>query len=129
MEETLTNSYQEIMQITGSVRLTRSDRSTAYLAGCDGKTVQRYVDRCEPAPDSRSHLRRPRLIDPYLEKIQELVERTRGAAGVSSNLHAHGQPASGEHDRIAGVPTRHPTIVAAGQYYELRVDTCIASIC
>ena len=68
----------EIMEILASYDLTRCAWSAAQLAGCDPKTVQRYVDLRDAGLDPLRRTRRARLIDPYLEKVEELVERSRG---------------------------------------------------
>lgn len=77
-EETLTKSYQEIMHILEAFDLTRCYRSAAHLAGCDTKTVQRYVGLREGGLEPSHRRRRARLIDPYLEKIEQLVEDSQG---------------------------------------------------
>ena len=68
----------EIMEIFASYDLTRCAWSAAQLVGCDPKTVQRYVDLREAGLDPFQRTRRARLIDPYLEKVEELVERSKG---------------------------------------------------
>jgi hypothetical protein len=65
------------MQILASYDLTRTAWSAAQLAGCDPKTVQRYVDLSDAGLDPFRRTRRARLIDPYLEKVEELVEESR----------------------------------------------------
>jgi transposase len=70
-------SDEEIMQILEAFDLCRTFRSAAALAGCDHHTVAHYVElraagiTPEPPP-------RDRLIDPYLDKIAEWVERSKG---------------------------------------------------
>jgi transposase len=66
------------MEIFASYDLTRCAWSAAQLVGCDPKTVQRYVDLREAGLDPLRRTRRARLIDPYLEKVEELVERSKG---------------------------------------------------
>src|SRR5207253_11412074 len=68
----------EIMEILASFDLTRCAWSAAQLSGCDPKTVQHYVELRDAGHDPLRRARRPRLIDPWLEKIEELVERSRG---------------------------------------------------
>ncbi len=68
----------EIMEILASYDLTRTAWSAAQLVGCDPKTVQRYVDLRDAGLDPFRRTRRARLIDPYLEKVEELVEDSRG---------------------------------------------------
>jgi transposase len=67
------------MEILESFDLTRCCWSAGALAGCDPKTVARYVAARDAGGDPHIHARRPRLIDPFLEKIEELVERSAGA--------------------------------------------------
>ncbi len=67
------------MEILESFDLTRCHWSAGALAGCDPKTVARYVAIRDAGTDPHVHARRPRLIDPFLEKIEELVERSAGA--------------------------------------------------
>jgi transposase len=66
------------MEILAAFDLTRCPWSAAQLADCDPKTVQRYVDKRDGGASPFERARRPRLIDPYLEKIEELVERSNG---------------------------------------------------
>lgn len=68
----------EIMEIFASYDLTRCAWSAAQLVGCDPKTVQRYVDLRDAGFDPFRRTRRVRLIDPYLEKVEELVEDSHG---------------------------------------------------
>src|SRR5215471_20644316 len=66
------------MEIFASYDLTRCAWSAAQLVGCDPKTVQRYVDLRDAGFDPFRRTRRARLIDPYLEKVEELVEDSHG---------------------------------------------------
>jgi len=67
------------MEILEAYDLTRCAYSAGQLAGCDPKTVKRYValrdagggDPFTPAP-------RPKLIDAFLPKVEELVENSKG---------------------------------------------------
>ena len=86
----MTKSGRKIMEILEVFDLTRSAHATAKLTGVDAKTVARYVavrdaggNPFEPAPRSK-------IIDSYLEKIEELVERSHGKvrADVAILLHA-----------------------------------------
>jgi transposase len=70
----LAKNATEIMEILASYDLTRCAWSAAQLVGCDPKTVQRYVDLRDAGLDPFRRQRRARLIDPYLEKVEELVE-------------------------------------------------------
>ncbi len=66
------------MEILESFDLTRCCWSAGALAGADPKTVARYVAVRDTGADPHVHARRPRLADPFLEKIEELVERSHG---------------------------------------------------
>ena len=46
------------------------------LAGCDPKTIRRYVALRDAGADPLGRPRRPRAVDAYLEKIEELVDRS-----------------------------------------------------
>ncbi len=74
----MTKSDRETMEILAAYDLTATYESAAELCGCDPKTVARYVAVRDAGKNPFHHDRRPRLIDPYLEKIEELVERSGG---------------------------------------------------
>jgi hypothetical protein len=74
----VTKPGREIMEILAAFDLTRCRWSAAKLCGADPKTVQRYVDMRDAGASPFEPARRPRLIDPYLEKIEELVDRSNG---------------------------------------------------
>jgi hypothetical protein len=73
-------SYEEIMEIPEAYDLTGSLRDTAELAGCSHNTVAAYVARRDagllPAPAGK--LDRSKLIDPFLGKVEEWVDRSAG---------------------------------------------------
>ncbi len=71
-------SDREIMEILEAFDLTRCPHSAAELAGCDPKTVARYVRARDDGADPAVHVRRPMLVDRYRAKIEELVERSGG---------------------------------------------------
>jgi transposase len=66
------------MEILEAFDLTRCSHSAAGLAGCDPKTVARYVDARDAGADPHAHGHRPMLADPVRAKIEELVERSGG---------------------------------------------------
>lgn len=74
----MTKSDGEIVEILEAFDLTRCFESAAVLAGCDPKTVQRYVTIRDAGGNPFVSGRRPRLVDPFLEKIEEWVERSKG---------------------------------------------------
>jgi hypothetical protein len=72
-------SAEEIMNILEAYDLTGSYRDAAELAGCSHHTVARYVagrERGRAVPDGPAP--RPGLIDEFLPKLEELVERSKG---------------------------------------------------
>jgi transposase len=72
-------SGEEIMEILEAYDLTGGLRAAAALAGCDHKTVAHYVGLRDAgmAPDERH--RRGMLIDPFLDKVEEWVDRSHGS--------------------------------------------------
>jgi transposase len=72
-------SEEEIMEILEAYDLTGSLRMAAKLSGCDHHTVSRYValrDGGRGVHDGRANRRK--VIEEYLPKIEELVERSEG---------------------------------------------------
>ena len=72
-------SAEEIMNILEAYDLTGSLRDAAELAGCSHHTVARYVaerERGRAVPGSPA--RRAGVIDEFLPKLEELVERSKG---------------------------------------------------
>jgi len=74
----LTKSSREIMEILEAYDLTGCAWSAAELAGCDAKTITRYVSVRDRGGDPYAVARRARLIDPFLDKVEELVDRSEG---------------------------------------------------
>jgi transposase len=77
----VTKSDREIMEILEAYDLTRCAHSAGQLAGCDPKTVKRYValrDVGGGDPFARAVAPRPKLIDSFLPKVEELVEHSKG---------------------------------------------------
>ena len=72
-------SAEEIMEILEGFDLTASYRDAAELAGCSPNTVARYVAAREAGTlvPGRAE-RRPSVIDGFLPKLEELVERSKG---------------------------------------------------
>jgi transposase len=73
-------SREEIMEILEAFDLTASFRDAAELAGCSHHTVAAWVAKREAGrlPIAGEVQRRERKIDPYLPKVEEWVERSRG---------------------------------------------------
>ncbi len=71
-------SAEEIMFILEAFDLTQSYRGAGELAGVDHHTVAHWVTaRAEGRLDG-GLARRPRIIDAYLDKVEEWVERSKG---------------------------------------------------
>src|SRR5690606_27499706 len=71
-------SDAEILEIFEAYDLTGSVWSAAQLAGCAAETVQRYVALRAAGGVPEQRVRRGRSIDPFLPKIEEKVERSKG---------------------------------------------------
>jgi transposase len=69
---------REVVEILEAYDLTRSFHAAAELVGCDPKTVARYVALRDGGADPFARTARVKSIDPYLEKLEELVERSKG---------------------------------------------------
>ena len=74
----MTKSGREIVEIFEAFDLTGTAWSAAQLAGCDAKTVARYVAVREAGGDPLARTARPRLIDGFMPKVEELVDRSKG---------------------------------------------------
>ena len=74
----MTKSGREIMEIFEAFDLTGTAWSAAQLTGCDAKTVARYVAVREAGGDPLAGMCRPRLIDVFMPKVEELVDRSKG---------------------------------------------------
>ncbi len=69
----------EVVEILEAFDLTGSLRDAARLAGCSPMTVARYVRLREAGRLAAvRYARRDQLVDPYLEKVEEWVERSHG---------------------------------------------------
>jgi transposase len=69
---------REIMNILEAFDLTGSAHSAARLAGCDPKTVRHWVAARDRGLPVGGPGRRERLIDPFLDKVEEWVDRSHG---------------------------------------------------
>jgi len=71
-------SAGEIMEILEAFDLTECYRDAGELAGCSHHTVARYVTGRDGGALSDRPAARPQLIDAFLPKVEEWVERSRG---------------------------------------------------
>jgi hypothetical protein len=71
-------SAEEIMNILEAYDLTGSLRDAAELAGCSHHTVARYVTERERGRAPGAAARRAGVIDEFLPKLEELVDRSKG---------------------------------------------------
>lgn len=71
-------SAEEIMEILDAYDLTGSLRDAGELAGCSHHTVKQYVDRRAAGGVLGTAVERPQLIDAFLSKVEEWVERSKG---------------------------------------------------
>jgi hypothetical protein len=71
-------SAEEIMEMLDAYDLTGSLRDAGELAGCSHHTVKHYVDRRAAGGELDQAATRPQLIDEYLPKVEEWVERSKG---------------------------------------------------
>src|SRR5580700_1790533 len=69
---------EEIMNILDAFDLTRSFEAAGELAGCDPKTVARWVARRDAGKLAGAPVVRDRLMIPFLEKLEEWMEASHG---------------------------------------------------
>lgn len=74
----MTKSGRDVMEILQAFDLTQCAHSAAKLAGVDEKTVARYVALRDSGNDPFVRTRRARVVDPFMGKIEELVEHSKG---------------------------------------------------
>jgi transposase len=74
----LKKSDREIMEILEAFDATGCAHSAAALAGVDPKTVRRYVVKREAGVPVDAPVARPKIIDPFVGKVEELVESSEG---------------------------------------------------
>jgi transposase len=75
----LKKSDREIMEILAAFDATGCAHSAARLAGVDAKTVRSYVAARDAGRPTTGPGRRERLIDPFLGKVEEWVDRSEGS--------------------------------------------------
>ena len=74
----MAKSGREIMEIFEAYDLTGTAWSAARLTGCDAKTISRYVAIRDAGGDPLARPARPRMIDAFMPKVEELVDRSKG---------------------------------------------------
>ena len=99
------------MEILAAFDLTGSLRAAAELAGCSHHTVARVVAERD-AGGAVPRSRRPRLVDEFLPKIEEWVEKSKGkirADVAHDKLVAMGFPGSERSSRraVAGIKRQY----------------------
>ncbi len=72
-------SDREIMEILEAYDATGSAHSAAVLAGVDPKTVRHYVAKREAGVPVDEPVKRAKMIDPFVAKIEEAVDTSEGA--------------------------------------------------
>jgi hypothetical protein len=76
-------SSEEVMDIVQACDLTGSLRGAAAVAGCDHKTVAHWMAARDAAGGGLPvAVRRRPMVEPFAEKIDELVERSCGRIRV-----------------------------------------------
>ena len=74
-----------IVEILEAFDLTGSYRAAAELAGCSHHTVARYVRLRASGRVLTERAARDRLIDDFLAKVEEWVERSTARSGPTSS--------------------------------------------
>src|SRR5690349_14618460 len=100
----MTKSAREIMEIFEAYDLTETVWSAAVLSGHDPKTVKRYVQARDSGRNPFEREPRPKMIDSYLEKIEEWVEQSKAtirADVAHDRLTSMGYPGSPRSTRRA----------------------------
>jgi transposase len=69
---------EEVMEILEAFDLTQSYEAAARLAGCDAKTVARYVATRDRGLSPHEAAARDSVIDPFRDKIEEWVCNSKG---------------------------------------------------
>jgi hypothetical protein len=68
----------EPMEILEAFDKTKSAHSAARLAGCDPKMARRLVARREAGLGANAPIERPRLVDGFIEVVDQLVDGSEG---------------------------------------------------
>jgi hypothetical protein len=100
-------SDREIMEILEAFDVTGVAHSAADLCGVDPKIVRRYARARDLGRPVAAPVARPKLIDPFLEKIEEWVDRSKGrdlGSGVMGGRGARGRPPPRSSPRATALP-------------------------
>ena len=103
----MTKSGREIMEISEAFDLTGTAWSAAQLAGCDAKTVARYAAVRDADGDPLARTVRPRLIDGFMGKVEELPRPPGSAAPAPTSLE---EDLDGPFWPLAGLCHMFPTL-------------------
>jgi hypothetical protein len=107
--EAAVKSSEEIMEILEAYDLPGGLRAAAALAACDHKTVAHYVGLRDSGRGPNERARREMAIDPFVEKVEEWMDRSRGrtrADVVHDKLRAMGFAGSERTTQRAVAPRR-----------------------
>lgn len=85
-------SDREIMEILEAFDATGVAHSAAPLCKADPKTVRRYARARDAGRPVAAPVARPKLIDPFLGKIEEWVDRSEGKVRADSSSHDSWHP-------------------------------------
>lgn len=119
-EAGIVKSYEETMRILEAFDLTGSYRAAAALADCDHHTVARCVAARDAGSLTAGPAARDHLIDPFLAKIEEWVERSRGKVRgdiVHERLGALGYRGSERSTRRAVAQAKKRRKLGTGRVY------------
>ena len=77
-------SYEEIMEMLEAFDLTESFRTATALVGCLRHTVEHYGALRDQGllPTGLEQVERVKLIDPFLPKVEEWMERSKGPDSI-----------------------------------------------
>lgn len=93
------------MEISAAYDLTGSYRKAAELAGCDHHTVRRYVQVRGTGQDPAAPASRAKMIDTFMPKVEELVEKSFGKIGTDQ-----------VHKKLVATGSRAPTAPHAARW-------------
>ncbi len=106
------------MEILDAYDLTGSLRDAGELAGCSHHTVKHYVDRRAAGGELDKAVTRPQLIDEYLPKVEEWVERSKGQGPCRQSAREAAR------DGLQGFGAHHPSCGRIGEEVITGQDMC-----